>query len=60
MKILNREGFLNFVEGQLASVRDFNLADRCTGSIFESLNPGETVDLREGSFLLDEDLDLIN
>ena len=32
--------------------------DRCVGSIFESLHPGEFIELAEGVFLLDEDLDL--
>ncbi len=43
----------------LATVKEYNLADRCIGSIFESLEPGEIIELVEGKFLLDESLDLV-
>ena len=56
-QIYNRDGFLNFSEGNLASVEDFKSADRCIGSVFEVLEPGEFVELKEGIFSLDEDLD---
>ena len=59
-QILNRDGFLNFSEGETASLEDFKFADRCIGSIFEALEPGETIELQEGVFLLDEDLDPMN
>lgn len=45
--------------GQLATKKDFDLADRCVGSIFEALIPGEIVWIKEGIFRLDEDLDLV-
>ena len=57
-QIFNRDGFLNFSEGALASLEDFKSADRCIGSIFdESLEEGEMIELAEGIFVLDEDLD---
>lgn len=41
----------------LATLEEFSSADRCTGSIFEALEPGEGVLLQEGLFVLDLDLD---
>lgn len=58
-QIFNKDGFLNFDGGELASKEQYELADRSVGSIFESLNPGEEVELVEGNFVLDEDLELI-
>jgi hypothetical protein len=58
-QIFNDNGFLNFSIGTLANVDDYETSDRCEGSIFESLEPGETVVLSEGEFKIDEDLDLI-
>ena len=53
-------GVLGWESGHLASIKEFDLADRCVGSVFESLEPGEGVILDEGLFVLDEDLDLQN
>lgn len=57
-KILNRDGFLNPSEGVHATKEDYEAADRCVGSIFEALEPGEIVSLVDGLFKLDSDLDL--
>lgn len=59
-KILIQDGLLQFDgEGELATVDEYMLADRCVGSIFQALEPNETVELKEGCFQLDEDLDPI-
>lgn len=50
---------LSFNGQELASVNEYQLGDRCVGSIFEALEPGERVELEEGVFELDEDLDLV-
>jgi len=42
---------------QLATVDEYMLADRCIGSLFEGLESGQKIQLAEGSFVLDEDLD---
>lgn len=57
-KIYSDNGFLNFSTGRLATQEEYELGDRCTGSIFEALQPGESVVLQEGIFELDKDLDL--
>ena len=44
---------------RLATVEEYKLADRTYGSIFESLEPGEEIELEEGYFYLDDSLDLI-
>ena len=50
---------LCFHEGdRLATISEFNSYDRSVGSIFEALQPGEVVELAEGQFRLDDDLDL--
>lgn len=46
------------VENALADRDQYNQVDRCTGSIFEALEPGEIIELAEGFFQLDSDLDL--
>jgi hypothetical protein len=52
-------GLLTFNKtATIATKEDYELSDRCVGSIFESLHPGEFIELAEGVFLLDEDLDL--
>ena len=53
-------GALRWEGNHLASLREFELADRCVGSIFEVLKPGEVISLAEGKFILDRDLDLID
>lgn len=50
--------FHNGVE--LASVEQYETCDRSDLSIFSALIPGEKIILKEGTFLLDEDLDLIS
>jgi len=42
---------------QLATINEYMTADRCVGSLFEGLNPGQKIFLAEGVFVLDEDLD---
>lgn len=56
-KIYSNNGFLNFSLGQIASLEEYLLADRCQGSIFESLKPSEVIELKEGKFELDGELD---
>lgn len=46
------------VEKPLATKDRYELGDRCVGSIFEALEPEERVELKEGIFYLDEDLEL--
>lgn len=43
---------------RLATVEEFEQADRCVGSVFEALQPGERIQLAEGVFQLDSDLDI--
>lgn len=43
----------------LATKEQYELGDRCVGSIFEALKPEERIELKEGIFYLDEDLDLL-
>lgn len=43
----------------LASVYEYETADRCVGSIFEALKAGDIVQLKEGYYRLDDELDLI-
>lgn len=42
---------------RLASRNEFLLASRDVGSIFEALEPGEEIELEEGVFVLNDDLD---
>ena len=60
-KILIEDEFcyLNFAYGRLATRDEYETEDRCVGSIFEVLEPGELIELAEGVFMLDADLDLI-
>ncbi len=51
--------FNSFGAEVLASRKDYETADRCVGSIFEALTPGELICLAEGEFQLNEDLDLV-
>lgn len=44
---------------RLATREEYESADRCVGSIFEALSPGENIQLFDGYFILDEELDLI-
>lgn len=57
-KIYCNNGLLSFDGEALATSEEYALADRCIGSIFEALEPGEEVELADGQFTLDEDLDL--
>ena len=45
-------------EKPLATREQYELGDRAVGSIFESLEPKEVVELKEGLFVLDDELDL--
>jgi hypothetical protein len=62
--IYNNNGTLAFEGENLATLQDYLLADRCEGSIFEALQPGEVIKLSDGEssglFELDEELDLID
>lgn len=53
------DGVLSWDGEQLASRDDYEAADRCIGSIFESLHPGENIQLSDGYYILDDDLDLV-
>ena len=44
-------------DDRLATVDEYMQADRCVGSVFEALQPGQAVILAEGEFQLDKDLD---
>lgn len=62
IQIFINEGTLTFDdEGRfpLATKEEYNLADRCFGSVFEALSPEEHVQLKDGYFFLDDDLDLV-
>ena len=48
----------NFSHTRLATKQEFLESDRCSGSVFEALEPGESIQLAEGVFTLDEDLDI--
>lgn len=52
------DGVLTFYGDQLATRDEYALADRCVGSVFDALEPGEVIELAEGLFQLDEDLDV--
>lgn len=59
---LNEEIGLCFDQDDLASLasrEDYELSDRCVGSVFEALSPGEVIWLKEGLFCLDDELDLV-
>lgn len=65
-QIFSNNGLLSFVTDseeneafQLATREEYELADRCVGSIFESLVQGENIQLAEGYYILDADLDLV-
>jgi hypothetical protein len=58
-KIFSDVGLLAFNGKYLATRYEYELADRCVGSIFEVLNPQEKIEIQEGVFTLDEDLELI-
>ena len=51
---------INKLNARLITVEEYEAEDKCVGSIFEALEPGELVKLQEGIFKLDEDLELIN
>ena len=58
--IFSENGLLNFSGGErLATREEYELADRCVGSIFEALHPQENIHLQDGYFILDDELDLI-
>jgi len=54
------DGGLTFEQGErLATKAEYELGDRCVGSIYEALDPYERVRLAEGLFRLDFNLDLL-
>lgn len=57
--IYSDDATLTFSGETLATKKQYELADRCTGSVFEALQPGENIKLNDGYFILDDDLDLI-
>lgn len=44
---------------RLATREEYESADRCVGSVFEALEPGENIQLADGYYVLDNDLDLV-
>lgn len=44
---------------RLATCEEYRSSDRCVGSIFEALEPGENIQLADGYFVLDDELDLV-
>ena len=58
-QIFSDNGILVLDGEQLATKEEYEFADRCVGSIFESLRPGENIQLFNGYFILDDNLDLI-
>lgn len=48
-----------YQSNRLATREEYEAADRSIGSIFEALKPGENIQLADGYFVLDDDLDLI-
>ena len=46
-------------DSRLATAEEFNQGDRCVGSIFEALDPGELIELIDGQFILGHDLELV-
>jgi hypothetical protein len=58
--IFSDDGLLAFNGKHLATKDEYELADRCIGSIFEVLNPQEKIQLQDGVFTLDENLDLVD
>lgn len=64
--IYSRDGLLTFDSTDedsnllpLAVKDEYELGDRCVGSIFEALEPEEHVKLADGCFVLDDELDLV-
>ena len=58
-QIFSVDGTLTFDGDRLATKEEYELADRCVGSIFDALKEGENVELSNGYFILDDDLDLV-
>ena len=58
VQILESDEEIRKLNSRLISKEEYEGLDRCVGSIFEVLEPGEQVCLKEGIFYLDEDLDL--
>ena len=58
-RIYSNDGALSFSGEILATVDEYEQADRYVGSIFEGVLPGEIVELKESLYELDDDLDLI-
>ncbi len=59
VKIFFNNGVLDCNGKKLATRKEYEIANRGVGSIFDDLHPGETVQLSDGYYLLDEDLKLI-
>lgn len=57
--IFYNSGLLAWNGDRLATREEYELADRAVGSIFESLHPGEEIQLENGCFMLSDDLDLL-
>lgn len=59
-RIYSVNGTLTFEpQDKLASKSEYQLADRCIGSIFEALKPGENIQLEDDYYVLDQELDLV-
>lgn len=58
-QIFYNSGLLAWEGDRLATRKEYELADRAVGSIFESFHPGEGIELEDGCFMLSDDLDLL-
>ena len=59
-QIFSNDGMLTFDnEYPLATKTEYELGDRCVGSVFEALSPEESIQLKDGYFVLDDELDLV-
>jgi hypothetical protein len=62
-QLFSKSGVLTFNDEDgtlpLATKKEYELADRCIGSVFEALSPEENIQLQDGYFVLDNELDLV-
>jgi|SanBayMetagenome_1026888.scaffolds.fasta_scaffold00531_11 hypothetical protein len=58
-KVFAGKKILSFMGNKLASTGDYKTADR-EGFVFKSLKPLDLIELKEGIFTLDNNLDLVD
>jgi hypothetical protein len=60
IQLFSNNGLLTFNDGfPLATKEEYESGDRCVGSVFEALSPEEHIQLEDGYFVLDDELDLV-